>query len=554
MLLVLGGKPMRFLYTLSCVLVLVYLCGTNETFGFVCPPTVPIQGAALPHNPSPIFPADNWWNHNIESAPVDPNSPMYITFINNGGTRHLHPDFGGEVSPGSMDIYGMPYVIVKSVQPLQAVTFQYWDESDGVDYTTGQGFPFYPIPSAAMTQAHWVEGGAPANVDQRSTSDRHLLLIDCDNEHLYELYNVYYNSSQGKWYAGSGAFFDLNTNDRRPDGWTSADAAGLAIFPGLVRHDEVYDPSVTDIHHAFRVTVRATNGYVYPASHRAGSTTNAPPMGTRLRLKALVNGVDPVTRTSDPNMQKIFRAMQRYGLIVADNGSDMYITGTFDTRWDNDVLNPTFALLTASDFEVIQLGWQPAPSGPPALLSISASPNIVTGGNSATGTVTLTAPAPAGGISVVFASTISAISVPASMTVPANQSSASFSISTTPVSATTAGSLSASYNGITKSTTVTVTPPTLTSLSVSPGTVVGGTNVTGTVTLSAPAPAGGALVTLQYSKPAIATPPSSVTIPAGTTSAPFPITTVKPGKNTTVTLTASYAGSSQTAALMVKRR
>jgi hypothetical protein len=168
---------MRFLYTLSCVLVLVHLCGTNETFGFVCPPTVPVQGAALPHNPSPIFPADNWWNQNIQSAPVDPNSPTYINFINNGGTRRLHPDFGGEVSPGSTDIYGLPYAIVKSVQPLQAVTFQYWDESDGVDYTTGQGFPFYPIPSAAMTQAHWVEGGAPATVDQRSTSDRHLLII-----------------------------------------------------------------------------------------------------------------------------------------------------------------------------------------------------------------------------------------------------------------------------------------------------------------------------------------------------------------------------------------
>ncbi len=545
---------MRLLYTPSCVLFLGSLCVANATLGFVCPTTVPVQGAALPNNPSPIFPADNWWNQNIQAAPVDPNSPAYINFINNGGTRRLHPDFGGEVSPGSTDIYGMPYAIVNGSQPQQTVTFQYWDESDGVDYSTGQGLPFYPIPLEAITQAHWVEGGAPANVDQRSTSDRHLLMIDCEYESLYELYNVYYNSSQGKWYAGSGAFFDLNTNDRRPDGWTSADAAGLAIFPGLVRHDEVYDPSVTEIHHAFRVTVRATNGYVYPASHRAGSTTNAPPMGTRLRLKALVNGVDPVTRTSDPNMQKIFRAMQRYGLIVADNGSDMYITGTFDTRWNNDILNPAFALLTASDFEVIQLGWQPAPSGPPALLSISASPNIVTGGNSATGTVTLTAPAPAGGISVVLASTISAISVPASMTVPANQSSASFSISTTPVSATTAGSLSASYTGITKSTTVTVTPPTLASLSVSPGTVVGGTNVTGTVTLSAPAPAGGALVTLRSSKPAIATPPSSVPIPAGTTSATFPITTVKPGKNTTVTLTASYAGSSQTAALTVKRR
>jgi len=543
---------MRLSYMLSCVLFLVSLCVANVTFGFVCPPTVPVQGAALPNNPSPIFPADNWWNQNIQSAPVDPNSQTYINLI--GGTRSLHPDFGGEVSPGSVAMYGMPYAIVGGSQPLQAVTFQYWSESDGVDYTTGQGFPFYPIPLEAITQAHWVEGGAPANVDQRSTSDRHLLIIDCDNEDVYELYNVYYNSSQGQWYAGSGAFFDLHTNDRRPEGWTSADTAGLAIFPGLVRHDEVYDPSVTDIHHAFRVTVRATNGYVYPASHRAGSTTNAPPLGTRLRLKALVNGLDPVTRTDDPNMQKIFRAMQRYGLIVADNGSDMYITGTFDTRWDNDILHPAFALLTASDFDVIQLGWQPGPSGPPALASVSANPSTVTGGNSATGTVTLTAPAPAGGISVALSSAPSAISVPASVVIPATQSSASFSISTTPVGTTTAGSISASYNGVEKSTTVTVMPPALTLLSVSPSTVTGGTTVTGTVTLSAPAPAGGVLITLQSSKPAIATPPSSVTMPAATTSVTFLITTVKPSKNTTVTLTASYAGGSQTATLTVKRR
>ena len=149
---------MRLSYMLSCVLFLVSLCVANVTFGFVCPPTVPVQGAALPHNPSPIFPADNWWNQNIQSAPVDPNSQTYINFI--GGTRNLHPDFGGEVSPGSVAMYGMPYAIVGGSQPLQAVTFQYWSESDGVDYTTGQGFPFYPIPLEAITQAHWVEGGA----------------------------------------------------------------------------------------------------------------------------------------------------------------------------------------------------------------------------------------------------------------------------------------------------------------------------------------------------------------------------------------------------------
>src|SRR3989442_4865392 len=390
-------------------------------------------GGRLPA-PLPLFPADNWWNLDISAWPVDPNSTSYISFINNGGTRHLHPDFGGN-APTPEDpyaCYGMPYVVVSGVSSadLVPVEFAYADESDGVDHATNMSFPFYPIPAQAITQPYWIEGGDPGNVDLRSSQDRHLLIVDYERNYVYELYNVYFNPTQGRWYAGSGAFFDLNTNDRRPEGWTSADAAGLALFPGLVRYDEVYDPSVTDISHAFRVTVRATNGYVYPASHRAGSTTNAPPLGARLRLKALVNGVDPVTRTNDPNMRKIFRAMQRYGLIVADNGSDMYITGTFDTRWNNDILNPAFALLTASDFEVIQLGWQPGPSGPPALASVSANPSTVTGGNSATGTVTLTAPAPAGGISVALSSAPSAIIIPASVVVPATQSSASFSIST----------------------------------------------------------------------------------------------------------------------------
>jgi hypothetical protein len=168
--------------------------------------------------------------------------------------------------------------------------------------------------------------------------------------------------------------------------------------------------------------------------------------------------------------------------------------------------------------------------------------------------VTLTTPAPAGGLSVALSSAPSAISVPASVVVPATHSAASFFISTTAVGTTTVGSISASYNGIVKSTAVTVMPPALTSLRVSPSTVVGGTTVTGTVTLSAPAPAGGALVTLHSSTPATATVPSSVPIPAGTTSTTFAITTVKPGKNTTVTFTASYAGLSKTAFLMVKRR
>ena len=148
---------------------------------------------------------------------------------------------------------------------------------------------------------------------------------------------------------------------------------------------------MTDIGHAFRVTVRATNGYVYPASHRAGSTAGALPMGARLRLKTSVGGADPALRTSDPNVRKIFRAMQKYGLIVADNGSDMYITGTFDTRWNNDMLNPAFATLSASDFEVVQLGWKPAGGRRRRSARSAPNPTSVVGRQSATGTVTLTA-------------------------------------------------------------------------------------------------------------------------------------------------------------------
>ena len=216
-----------------------------------------------------------------------------------------------------------------------------------MNHATNQSFPFYPIPDEAIAQAHWIEGGEPGNVDRRSSSDRHLLIVDRDRRYLYELYNVFYDGSQ--WHAGSGAFFDMNINGRRPDTWTSADAAGLAILPGLVRHDEVFGSG--EIEHAFRVTVRATNGYVYPASHRAGSTTGALPMGARLRLKASRN-----ISGFPPEVQKIFRAMKKYGLIVADNGTDMYVSGTYDTRWNNDVLNPAFRALTANDFEVIQLG------------------------------------------------------------------------------------------------------------------------------------------------------------------------------------------------------
>ena len=329
--------------------------------------SIPPQRNGVLPAPLPLFPADNWWNQDISAAPVDARSAQFIAFINNGGTRRLHPDFGGYESPGSQNIYGFPYVVVSGDQPKVAVQFHYADESDGVDHATGVSFPFYPIPEQAKTQAYWIEGGPPGNAGVGG--DRHMLIVDRDNRHLYELFALAWNGSQ--WTAGSGAFFDLNANARRPDGWTSADAAGLAILPGLVRYDEAF--GADEIRHAFRVTVRATNSfYVWPASHRAGSNTSALPLGARLRLKSTVN-----LSAFAPEIQRIFRAMQRYGLIVADNGSDMYISGAFDPRWNNDVLNPAFRALTANDFEVIELGWRGgtcAPPAPPQALS-----SVVTG-------------------------------------------------------------------------------------------------------------------------------------------------------------------------------
>ena len=511
------------------------------------------RGGALPQ-PLPLFPADNWWNLDISNWPVDGNSANFIAFINNGGTRRLHPDFGGDSGMGN-GIYGMPYAIVSNVTDadLKAVEFQYWDESDGVNLNTGVSFPFYPIPPQAITEPRWIEGGNPGNIDERCCADRHLLIVDRDHNHLYELYNVFYNTTQAKWYAGSGAFFDMNTNNRRPDGWTSADAAGLAILPGLVRYDEAYDPTVSEIEHAFRVTVRATNGYVYPASHRAGSTAGALPMGARLRLKA---SVDVTQRTSDPNIQKIFRAMQKYGLVVADNGSDMYVTGTYDTRWNNDILNPAFRNLTASDFEVIQLGYNPVVSAP-ALSSVAVNPPSVIGGQPATGTVTLTSAAPAGGIAVTLASANSAASVPSSVTVVAGATAANFSVTTVPVAAISTGNITASYNGVTKSTSFTVNPQppaALSALSLKPTSVRGGNNSPGTVTLTAPAPGGGLIVALSSSNPSRATVPSTVTVPTGSATASFTVTTTSVNKKTVVTISAAYNGVTKNAPLTINRR
>jgi hypothetical protein len=292
-----------------------------------------------------VFPINNWWNLDVSRAPLDPGSTAYINFIsgrvgsNTTATRRTHPDFGPPP-------YGIPYVVVPGDQPLvRPVWTAYGDESDDGASARPLG---YPIPMEAQTQPNYIEGGVPGG---GTTGDRHLLIVDRDNWLLYETAATRWNAALSRWEANCGAIFNLARNDRRPETWTSADAAGLAIFPGLVRYDEAY--GTTDITHAFRVTVRATNGYVWPASHRAGNTAGALPMGARLRLKASKN----LSGYATP-IQRIFRAMQRYGLIVADNGSDMYVSGTMDARWNNSLLNPAFHGLTADDFEVVELGWR----------------------------------------------------------------------------------------------------------------------------------------------------------------------------------------------------
>ena len=282
-----------------------------------------------------LFPPDNWWNQEITGAPVDPQSDAFINFV--GRARALHPDFGPPP-------YGVPYVGVGGVEPRSPITFvEYGGESDkGFGGEIG-----YPVPDAAKTQANFIEGGVAGG---GSDGDRHLIVVDRDRWVLYELFAARWNGAAQRWEAGSGAVFDLSANGRRPEGWTSADAAGLAILPGLVRYDEALRGPVR---HALRVTVRQTNGFVWPASHRAGAASGALPMGARLRLKASKD----LSRYPG-YVQNVFRAMQTHGLIVADNGSDMYVTGAMDARWNNDELNPAFRSLTAGDFEVVRLGWR----------------------------------------------------------------------------------------------------------------------------------------------------------------------------------------------------
>ena len=271
------------------------------------------------------FPADNPWNTDVSGEPVDQNSAALIAAC---GNRGLHADFG-TVWNGAPN--GIPYVVVDGSQAKVPVTFEYDDESDAGPY---------PVPPAAP-----IEGGP------NGTGDRHVLVIDRDAWKLYELYDAHPVNGGQSWTAGSGAIFDLNSNALRPAGWTSADAAGLPIFPGLVRYDEVVEQK--EIRHALRFTCPVTRrAYVYPARHFASSRTDAslPPMGMRVRLRASfdVSGFSP-------DVQVILNAMKKYGMLLADNGSGWYVSGAPDPRWSDDDL-ATLSRVRATDFEVVRMG------------------------------------------------------------------------------------------------------------------------------------------------------------------------------------------------------
>jgi hypothetical protein len=281
------------------------------------------QALRMPSAPRcPAFPKSNPWNQRVDQLPVAPNSDEIIGSIGAGGS--VHADFGSGLWEGAP--IGIPITVVGRRQAKKRVSFEYADESDRGPY---------PIPRTVK-----IEGG------RSSDGDRHAIIVDRDSCRLYELFALYPKGNG--WRAGSGAIWNLRSNKLRPAGWTSADAAGLPIFPGLVRYDEV-KRGVID--HALRFTVQRTRrAYVFPARHYASSSDDPslPPMGLRLRLKASFDV------SSYPRQARIVLvALKRYGMLVADNGSSWYITGAPDPRWSNDQLH-TLGRVRGSDFEVVQ--------------------------------------------------------------------------------------------------------------------------------------------------------------------------------------------------------
>jgi len=264
----------------------------------------------------PMFPADNYWNARVDTLPLDPQSDAWIQNI--GASESFHMDFGsGEWDGG---LIGIPYnVVAGSAVPKFDPEFYYPEEADAGPY---------PIPD---------------NPSMEYGSDHHILVVDTETCTLYETYDMSFDN--GQWSGGAGAIWDLSSNALRPDTWTSADAAGLPILPGLVRYDEI---AAGAINHALRFTVEETAGYIWPARHLTDdSRDGVPPMGARFRLKA-----DYDISSFPPEMQVLLKALKEYGIVLADNGSNWYVSGAPNEGWDNDMLH-LLDVLTGSDFEAV---------------------------------------------------------------------------------------------------------------------------------------------------------------------------------------------------------
>ena len=302
------------------------LLATALALAVAAAPPAQATGTAhrLPGTACTAFPADNYWHADVSRLPLDTRGPAWLSHMS--PTSKLHPDFGP--SYGAQPVpYGIPITYVASSHAKVAVAFTYSDESDHVGY-----------PLGSDTR---IEGGANAD------GDRHAVIVDEGTCRLYELWNVRRTAS-GRWTAGSGATWSLGSDALRRAGWTSADAAGLAILPGLLRYSEVENGTID---HAIRFTTNLTQkAYLWPARHQAGSTTSAsyPPMGARFRLKASYR-ISSALRTDTKN---VLRAMKTYGLVLADNGSPWYFQGTSDSRWPSALLDQLKAV-PASAFEAV---------------------------------------------------------------------------------------------------------------------------------------------------------------------------------------------------------
>lgn len=315
-----GWSGRRRTATIGASLLVTLMYGVTEA----APATAQTGGTVLPGTQCPAFPADNVWNTPITGLPVNADSATWMASMDSG-TTFLHPDFGP--SGKAKHPYGIPWQIVSPSERLIPIKFQYADESDPGPYPLSKSTP--------------IEGGSGAG------GDRHALMVNPSTCTLYELWHTHYKARKEST-AGSGAIWDLNSDDLRPAGWTSADAAGLPILPGLVNYDEVTSGSMD---HAIRFTVDCTQeSYLWPARHEAGQdNSSCPPMGARFRLSA--NFSLPASQCS-AMCQTVITTMQTYGLILADNGSNWYFQGTADSRWTDTEVDQ-LKQIPASDFVAV---------------------------------------------------------------------------------------------------------------------------------------------------------------------------------------------------------